>query len=81
MPVCAQSCSLPDMGAHVRAQQAALPVVGQPAIFGIVEVSKKWYDLLPADLQQIVDNDAASESMAIYPQTIEINDRARKALD
>jgi len=24
---------------------------GQPAIFGIAEVSKKWYDSLPADLQ------------------------------
>jgi hypothetical protein len=34
---------------------------------------------LPADLQQIVDKDAASESMAINPQAIEINDRARKA--
>ena len=33
---------------------------GQPAIFGIAELSKKWYDLLPADLQQIVDKDAAS---------------------
>jgi len=52
---------------------------GQPAIFGIAEVSKKWYDSLPADLQQIVDKDAASESMAVNPQAIEINDRARKA--
>jgi TRAP-type transport system periplasmic protein len=52
---------------------------GQPAIFGIVELSKKWYDSLPADLQQIVDKDAASESMAINPLAIEINDRARKA--
>jgi hypothetical protein len=34
---------------------------------------------LPADLQQIVDKAAASESMAINPQAIEINDRARKA--
>jgi hypothetical protein len=30
-------------------------------------------------LQQIVDKAAASESMAINPQAIEINDRARKA--
>ena len=29
--------------------------IGQPAIFGIVEISKKWYDGLPADLQEIVD--------------------------
>jgi TRAP-type C4-dicarboxylate transport system substrate-binding protein len=53
--------------------------IGQPAIFGIAEVSKKWYDSLPADLQQIVDKAAASESVAINPRAIEINDRARKA--
>ena len=52
---------------------------GQPAIFGIAELSKKWYDSLPTDLQQIVDKDAASEATAINPQAIEINDRARKA--
>ncbi|HEY6995890.1 MAG TPA: TRAP transporter substrate-binding protein [Xanthobacteraceae bacterium] len=52
---------------------------GQPAIFGIAEVSKKWYDALPTDLQQIVDKDGASEAMAINPWAIEINDRARKA--
>jgi TRAP-type C4-dicarboxylate transport system substrate-binding protein len=51
---------------------------GQPAVFAIVEISKKWYDSLPADLQQIVDKDAAAESVAINPQAIEINDRARK---
>jgi TRAP-type C4-dicarboxylate transport system substrate-binding protein len=62
-------------------QQAAKYVTetGQPAIFGIAEVSKKWHDSLPTDLQQIVDKDAASESMAINPQAVEINDRARKA--
>jgi TRAP-type C4-dicarboxylate transport system substrate-binding protein len=62
-------------------QQAAKYVTetGQPAIFGIAELSKKWYDSLPTDLQQIIDKDAASESMAINPQAVEINDRARKA--
>jgi C4-dicarboxylate-binding protein DctP len=52
---------------------------GQPAIFALIEISKKWYDSLPADLQQIVDKDAASESVAINPQAIEINAKARKA--
>ena len=32
--------------------------IDQPAIFGIAEISRKWYDTLPADLQQIVDQDA-----------------------
>jgi len=52
---------------------------GQPAIFGIVEVSKRWYESLPADLRQILDTAAASEAIAINPQAIAINDRARKA--
>jgi C4-dicarboxylate-binding protein DctP len=52
---------------------------GQPAIFAIIEISKKWYDSLPAELRQIVDKDAASEAVAINPQAIEINQRARKA--
>ena len=52
---------------------------GQPAIFGIVEVSRKWYDALPKDLQEIVDKQAASEAVAINAQAVEINDRARRA--
>jgi TRAP-type C4-dicarboxylate transport system substrate-binding protein len=51
---------------------------GQPAVFAIVEISKKWYDSLPADLQKIVDTDAAREAIAINPRTIEIVDKARK---
>jgi C4-dicarboxylate-binding protein DctP len=53
--------------------------IGQPVIFGIVEISKKWYDSLPADLQYIVDKDAAAQSVAINPQAMEINESARKA--
>ncbi len=34
---------------------------GQPAIFGIAELSRKWYASLPPDLQQIVDKDAVAE--------------------
>jgi TRAP-type transport system periplasmic protein len=51
----------------------------QPAVFIIVEVSKKWYDSLPADLQEIVDRDGARESIAIDPQAIAIYQTARKA--
>jgi TRAP-type transport system periplasmic protein len=62
-------------------QEAAKYVTetGQPAIFGIVEVSRKWYDSLPPDLQQIIDRDAAAEATAINPRAVEINDRSRKA--
>ncbi len=38
---------------------------GQPAIFIIAEVNKKWYDALPKDLQDLVDKDAAEQSLAI----------------
>jgi TRAP-type C4-dicarboxylate transport system substrate-binding protein len=52
--------------------------IGQPAIFGVVEISKKWYDSLPSNLQQIVDSDAAAESVAVNPQAIDIVNGARK---
>jgi TRAP-type transport system periplasmic protein len=51
---------------------------GQPAIFAIVEVSKKWYDALPPDLQQIIDQTAAKETVAINPQAAEITENSRK---
>ncbi len=51
---------------------------GQPAIFGITELSKKWYDRLPADLQQIVDRTASAESVRINPWVIEFNAKARQ---
>ena len=51
---------------------------GQPSIFIIIEVSKKWYEALPADLQQIVDRNAANESVAIDPWAIDLNARVRK---
>jgi TRAP-type C4-dicarboxylate transport system substrate-binding protein len=51
---------------------------GQPATFVTVEISKKWYDSLPTDLQRLLDKDAAAESVAINPVAIEINDGASK---
>src|SRR5262249_540943 len=51
---------------------------GQPSVFIIIQVSKKWYDTLPADLQQIVDRNAAQESVAINLFTVELNARVRQ---
>ena len=51
----------------------------QPTVFIIVEVSKKWYDSLPPDLQEIVDRDGARESIAIDPQAVAIYEAARKS--
>ena len=52
--------------------------IGQPAIFGIVEISKKWYDTLPPDLQQVLDQTAAKETVAVNPQATEITENSRK---
>ena len=50
----------------------------QSSIFIIAEVSKKWYDSLPADLQQIVDRAGTNVSLAINPEAVEILEGARK---
>lgn len=50
----------------------------QSAIFAIMEISKKWYDALPADLQQIVDKDAIAESIAINPWAVDFYTKARQ---
>jgi TRAP-type transport system periplasmic protein len=61
-------------------QEAAKYVteIGQPAIFGVAALSKKWYDGLPADLQGIVDQGAASVSVKINPWIVEFNAEARQ---
>jgi TRAP-type C4-dicarboxylate transport system substrate-binding protein len=51
---------------------------GQPAVYAIAEVSKTWYDSLPADLQKIIDSDAAAQQAALTPVAIEIVSKARK---
>ena len=52
--------------------------IGQPVIFGYAAVSKKWYDGLPADLQQVIDKDAATAMTQVNPQTVEIDANADK---
>ena len=51
---------------------------GQPAVFVIAEVNKTWYESLPADLQKIVDADAAAQQKAIGPIADDIVGKARK---
>ncbi|MGH6671910.1 MAG: TRAP transporter substrate-binding protein [Xanthobacteraceae bacterium] len=56
--------------------------IGQPAIFLIAEINKKWYESLPKDLQKIVDKDAAEQSLAIGPfavKSVEQSEAAFKA--
>ena len=52
--------------------------IGQPVIFGYAAVSKKWYDALPTDLQQVIDKDAATAMQQVNPQTVEIDANADK---
>ena len=52
---------------HFKDAAQYVTQVGQPAVFGMVEVSKKWFDALPADLQRVIDKDAAAEAVAINP--------------
>ena len=57
---------------HLHFHDAAKYVteINQPAIFIILEVSQKWYDTLPKDLQEIVDRDGAAVSKAINPAAL-----------
>jgi TRAP-type transport system periplasmic protein len=64
---------------HFQSAAKYVTELGQPAIFGIVQLSSKWYASLPSDLQQIVDRNAAAESTAINARTVEMADSARKA--
>ena len=50
-----------------------------PAIFIILEVSQKWYDSLPKDLQEIVDRDGAAVSRSIEPTAVKMYQEQRKA--
>jgi TRAP-type C4-dicarboxylate transport system substrate-binding protein len=50
-----------------------------PAIFIILEVSQKWYDTLPKDLQEIVDRDGAAVSKSIQPMALKMYQEQRKS--
>ena len=47
---------------HYQDAAKYITEINQPAIFLMIEISKTWYDLLPPDLQKIIDKDAAAES-------------------
>ncbi len=56
-----------------------ITMVNQPAIFLVAEVSKKWYDSLPPDLQQIIDKDAAAQSIAIQSVATDLRKKSEAA--
>ena len=66
-----------SMGFRQAAQY--ITETGQPAIFGVVEVSRRWYDSLPADLRAIIDKAASRVAAAAGPAMIDANEQARRA--
>jgi len=53
--------------------------INQPAIFLVVEVSKRWYEALPKDLQEVVDRDGAAASIAVNAPSGALFEKARKS--
>src|SRR5258708_28174984 len=66
-------------GLHFYDTAKYITLTKHAAIFLVVEVSRQWYDSLPADLQEIVDRVAASEATAINPQLDELEKQAIKS--
>lgn len=64
---------------HYQDAAKYITETGQPAIFGIAELSKGWYDSLPKDLQEIVDEAASSEAATLNPWVVDFNAKARQA--
>jgi TRAP-type transport system periplasmic protein len=50
----------------------------QPFIFSMAFLSKKWFDALPADLQGIVDADAAKAAVEVNPWEVDFYNQARR---
>ena len=51
---------------------------GQPFIFSMAFISKKWYDTLPPDLQKIIDADAAKAAVQVEPWASDFYEKQRK---
>jgi TRAP-type C4-dicarboxylate transport system substrate-binding protein len=64
---------------HFKDAAKYITQIGQPAVFSIVEISKKWFDTLPPDLQQIIEKDATREAASMSQWSIDLNARSYKA--
>lgn len=54
-----------------------LTETGQPFIFSMSFLSKKWYDALPKDLQTIIDTDAAKAASEVNPWEVAFHAKER----
>lgn len=55
----------PIVGFHMVDAAKYVTRIGQPQIFIIAEASRKWFDSLPKDLQQVIEQAAAHEDQVI----------------
>jgi TRAP-type C4-dicarboxylate transport system substrate-binding protein len=51
---------------------------GQPFIFSMAFISKKWFDALPSDLQTIIDMDAGKAAAEVLPWAADFYESQRK---
>ena len=51
----------PYVGMHFQDAAKYVVETNQPGIFVVLEISQKWYNSLPEDLRQIIDQDGRSE--------------------
>jgi TRAP-type C4-dicarboxylate transport system substrate-binding protein len=65
-------------GMHFNDAAKYITMTNHAAIFFVVEVSKKWFDTLPADLQQIVEKTASRSVIDFKPRAVEIVNAANK---
>ena len=65
-------------GMHFWDAAKYITMTNHAAIFYLVEISKKWFDALPPDLQQIVEKDAAGTVTSFQSRAIEIDNAANK---
>ena len=70
-------------GLHFFDAAKYITLTNHAAIFYVVEISKKWYDSLPADLQKIVEKDARQLRAGKFqhPRAQEIDNAGDKDLD
>jgi len=61
---------------HFNDAAKYITMTNQPAIYLIAEVSKKWYDSLPKDLQELVDRDGAAEALATRPIAVDFRQKS-----
>ena len=52
--------------------------IGQPFIFSMSFISKRWYDTLPKDLQTIIDADALKAAAEVNPWEVDFYGKQRK---